>query len=81
MSDQLKIKDNTNKLLAFVSEKFEQGELDNDSLVQLIELSGNYLNLQTISKYAKDNELSYNGVKYNREIIELFNTKFVIDNY
>jgi len=55
-------------------------ELTNKELVQIIELAGNFLNLQTISKYAKENNLSYNGVKKNREIVNLFDCKLVIDN-
>ncbi|HAN19638.1 MAG: hypothetical protein A2X13_14640 [Bacteroidetes bacterium GWC2_33_15] len=72
--------ENTNKLLNFVSKKFESGELNNESLVQLIELSGSYLNLRTIPKYQHDTGLSYNGVKKNRIIKVLFSVKFVIDN-
>jgi hypothetical protein len=72
--------ENTDKLLNFVSEKFESNELDNDSLVQLIELAGIYLNLATIPDYAIKNNLSYNGVKKHREIKTIFNVKFVIDN-
>lgn len=48
-------------------------------LVQVFELSGTYANIQTISNYAKQNNMSYNGVKNYRNIIELFDTKFVID--
>ena len=73
--------ENTNKVLNFVSEKFENKELDNDSLVQLIELCGNYLNLQTIPSYAQEHKMSYNGVKKFRNIITLFSIKFVIDNH
>lgn len=72
--------DKTNKLLNFVSQKFENGELNNDSLVQLIELAGRYLNLRTIPDYAKENNISYNGAKYHRTTIELFNVKFILDN-
>lgn len=53
---------------------------NNDLLIQIIELSGSYLNIQTISDYAKENRLSYNGVKNNRKIKTIFNVKFVIDN-
>lgn len=56
------------------------GELSNNDLVQLIEVAGALLNLQTIPDYAKTKNLSYNGVKNHREIIKIFNTKFVIDN-
>jgi hypothetical protein len=72
--------ENTKKLINFVSSKFEKGELDNDSLVQLIELCGNYLNLQDIPTYAKNNNLSYNGVKNYRQIKIILGKKFVIDN-
>ena len=76
----MKTTENTEKLLKFISDKFENHEIDNDSLVQIIELCGNYLNLQTIADYAKKNNLSYNGVKKCRTIKTIFNTKFVIDN-
>jgi hypothetical protein len=72
--------ENTEKLLRFVSEKFETGELDNDSLVQLIELAIAYLKIETIPNYAKRNELSYNGVKKHQKLQTLFNVNFVIDN-
>lgn len=75
-----KTQGNTSKLLDFVTEKFTNGELDNDSLVQLIEHAGAYLNICTIPKYAKEHNLSYNGVKKFRTVKEIFNTKFVIDN-
>lgn len=52
----------------------------NDGLVQLIELTAGFLNLQTISDYAKENNLSYNGVKKFRNIKVIFGVKFVIDN-
>jgi hypothetical protein len=55
-------------------------DVSNAFLVQLIELGGEYLNLSTIPDYAKKNNLSYNGVKNNREIKQIFNVKFVIDN-
>lgn len=75
-----KIQENTHKLLAFVGSKFESGELDNNSLVELIKLSGSYLNMMTIPDYAKLRNMSYEGVKKHRNITELFNCKFVIDN-
>lgn len=72
--------DNTEKLCKFISDKFISKELNNESLVQIIELCGNYLNLQTISDYAKVNNLSYNGAKKHRKCIKLFKVKFIIDN-
>lgn len=76
----LDITDKGKKLCDFVTEKTMQGELSNNDLVQLIEVAGAFLNLQTIPDYAKAKNLSYNGVKNHREIIEIFNVKFVIDN-
>lgn len=64
-----------------LSERIERGELTNDELVQLIEHIGGYLNLSTIPDYAKENKLSYNGVKKFRTIKTIFNTKYVIDNH
>lgn len=80
MSEALTIKEKNEKLKTFIFQKFQDGELDNDTLVQLIAQAGNYLNLQTISDYAKTHKMSYNGVKNNRTIITLFNVSFVIDN-
>lgn len=76
----MKTTEKTNKILSFISEKFENGEINNENLVQIIELCGSYLNIKTISDYAKSNNISYNGVKKFRNIKILFNSKFVIDN-
>ena len=69
------------KIEEYISKVVMKGELENDDLVQIIELCGSYLNLQTISNYAKKNNLSYNGVKNCRTIINIFKTKFVVDNH
>lgn len=76
----MKQAENTNKINEFIYNKFVSNELNNDSLVQIIELSGMLLNLKSISDYAKDNNLSYNGVKNHRNIVKLFGNKFVLDN-
>jgi uncharacterized protein YehS (DUF1456 family) len=68
------------KILNRLSELIETNQLNNTDLVQIIEHVGSYLNLETISEYAKNNDLSYNGVKKCRNIMTLFNVKFVIDN-
>jgi hypothetical protein len=73
-------KQNTEKLLQFVSKKFENGEIDNDSMVQLIELAGSYLNIQTLPQWAANNGKSYNGAKIQKNKIKLFGVKFIIDN-
>jgi hypothetical protein len=63
-----------------LEESIQSGKWSNDGLVQLIELIGQYLNIKSIPEYAKENRLSYNGVKKCRTIIKLFNNKYVIDN-
>ena len=65
------------KLEKYVYEKICKDELD---VVQLFERLNVYANLKSISQYAKDNKLSYNGVKKHRKIIKLFGCKFVSDN-
>lgn len=68
------------KIQDYISKVMYKNELDNDSLVQIIELCGLYLNIKKITTYAKDNKMSYNGVKKCRNIINLFDSKYVIDN-
>lgn len=58
----------------------ENGILSNDDLVQIIEQTGAFLNLQTIATYAKENKISYNGAKKFRNVKKIFGVKFIIDN-
>lgn len=74
------LSDNGKKLNDFLDLKMYDGDFTNNDLVQFIESAGKYLNLQTISDYAKDNKMSYQGVRDHRTIITIFNVKFVIDN-
>lgn len=69
-------KNSLNKL----GESIQYGKWSNEGLVQLIELVGSFLNLQTIPDYCKSNNITYNGVKKSRNIQRIFNVKFVIDN-
>ncbi len=69
-----------NKICEHLSQRIEDGELSNNDMVQIIEHIGQYLNIQTISDYAKHHQLSYNGVKKFRPIRKIFNVKFVTDN-
>jgi hypothetical protein len=68
------------KITFEISQSFENGELNNENMVQIIELCGLYLNLKTISDYAKENGITYNGAKRFRNNVTIFNTKFIIDN-
>jgi hypothetical protein len=63
-----------------LGQSIQDGKWSNEALVQLIELAGSMLNLKTIPDYAKQNGLSYNGVKRFRTVVKLFNVKFIIDN-
>ena len=63
-----------------LGQSVQEGKWSNDGLVQLIKLSGEHLNLMTIPVYAELHNMSYAGVKKCRNIIKLFNVKFVIDN-
>ena len=80
MAQKTEIEINTEKLLGFVESNFKAGKLDNSSLVQIIELAGKYLNLETIPDYCKREGISYNGAKNFRNVIKLFGVKFIIDN-
>lgn len=74
------ISDKAHLLINFLAEKTMAGDFSNNDLVQFIEHTGLFLNLKTIPDYAKENNMSYNGVKKFRTIVTIFNTKFVIDN-
>lgn len=74
------LSDNGKKLCEFFVQKAMLGDFTNNDLLHFIELSGAFLNLKTIPKYKEDKSMSYNGVKNHREIKELFDVKFVVDN-
>ncbi|RXK57550.1 hypothetical protein ESA94_20340 [Lacibacter luteus] len=69
-----------NKICEHLSLRIENGELSNTDMVQIIEHIGAYLNIATVPNYAKQNNMSYNGVKKYRHVKKIFNVKFVIDN-
>ena len=72
--------ENTKKLIDFVAKNYEAGKLNDESLVQLIELSAKYLNLKTLAEYARENNISYNGAKNFRKHIKIAKVKFIINN-
>ena len=59
----------------------QEGKWSNEGLVQLIKLSGDYLNLMTIPEYAKVNNMSYPGVRDYRKIETIFGVRFVIGSH
>lgn len=71
---------NGDKLQKFVFENYRDEKITISDLVQLIILCFELLNLKTIAKFAKDNNKTYRGVlKYNKNIVEINQQKFVID--
>jgi hypothetical protein len=68
------------KLLLNITKGFEQNILSNKDLIDVIISCGMYLNLKTISDYARQENISYNGAKNFRESVELFGVKFIVDN-
>ena len=75
------ISSNGAKLISFLDEKMYDKSFTNNDLVLFIESVGKYLGLQTLPDYAKENKMSYNGVKKFREVREILGVKFVIDNF
>jgi len=69
-------KDSLQKL----GESIHSGRWSNAGLVQLIELAGCFLNLKTIPGYCRSTGISYNGAKNNRQVVKLFDVKFIVDN-
>jgi hypothetical protein len=66
-----------------LGESIMSGKWSNEGLVELIELAGGFLNLQTIPDYAEKYKISYQAAKKEtryRTIVTIFNTKFIIDN-
>ena len=76
----IKVNNHKDKIQEYISKVVNKGDLSNDDLVQIIALCGSYLNLQSISCYAKENKMSYNGVKKFRNVVDIFGCKLVIDN-
>ena len=68
------------KSLNKLGQSILDGNWTNDGLVQLIELCGDFLNINTIPDYCKKNAISYNGAKKFREVKIIFGVKFIIDN-
>lgn len=68
------------KIIFNIYKGLENNTLSNNDLVQIIECTGNYLNLTTISNYASNNNISYNGSKKFRKVVKIFGVKFIVDN-
>lgn len=68
------------KSLDKLGQSIQDGKWSNEALVQLIELAGDYLNIQTIPNAARSCNMSYNGVKKTKSVKQIFGVKFIIAN-
>ena len=57
------------KIEEYVYKCICNNELSEYNLVQLFERLNTFSNLKTITQYAKDNNISYNGARNNRKVI------------
>lgn len=74
--------ENTEKILKFINDEYVGKDLNDDSLVQIIILCFDLLELKTIQQFAKDNNKTYNGVKkFSKNLVEINGLTFVKDNY
>ncbi|NRA78779.1 MAG: hypothetical protein HRU18_11265 [Pseudoalteromonas sp.] len=74
--ESIKNIEHLDKIEEYVYKCISKDELD---LVQLFERLETYCNLKTIPNYAKDNNISYNGAKKCRDVVNLFGVKFILD--
>lgn len=68
------------KIKEYIDRCMLKGDLHPDDLVQIIEHNNTYINLKTIPKYAKDNNISDSGARRYRKVLTLFGVKFIADN-
>ena len=62
-------------------ECIHNGVIDTPDLVQIFEVIGNdYLNCQTLSNYARNMGISYNGAKLQKNTTTINGMKFIINN-
>jgi Na+/phosphate symporter len=71
----------TDKIKQHLGQRVQNNELDNSEVIEIINLLGTFLNAETISDYAKRENITYNGaLKRNLKSFQLFGVKFVIEN-
>lgn len=62
-----------------IGELIVNGELNTEAQVKIIELVNQFLDLKTISNFARENKMSYNGVKNFRKHIKIGGVKFIVE--
>jgi hypothetical protein len=55
-----------------------EGKIEKADLVQIFEHTASILNARTLSNYARDNGISYNGAKLQKEMAVINGIKFII---
>ena len=68
------------KIKELIDSSMYENKLTNDELVQIMEQVADYLNLQKVSDYSKENNITPKGVYKCREVIDFRGFKYVIDN-
>ena len=63
-----------------LGQSIQDGNWTNDGMVQLIELVAGFLNPVPMLKYAKQNGISYNGLKNRNKAVKILGQKYIIDN-
>ena len=70
-----------NELQSELFERYESGYVTDEGLVQIFEQVAAYLNLRTITNYAKANKITYNGaLKRSLQKVQIDKITFIIDN-
>jgi len=62
-----------------IGQLVQEGKLSNEFLVNTCKLCADFLNLQKVAEYAKEKGISRQAA-YKHDVVEIFGTKFVIDN-
>jgi hypothetical protein len=75
----------SDKIKLHLGDRVQNGELNNNEIIEILDSLASFLNLKTISDYAKAENITYNGVLKRIEqnkVSEyiLFGVKFIIDN-
>ena len=61
--------------------KIKNGEFSNMELIKIFEAIRDYLKLQTITSFRKKHGLSYNGVKFKKNLrTKILKTEYIVDN-
>lgn len=70
-----------NELKDNIFQNYENGLIQDEYLVQIFEQIATYLNLKTITNYAKANGITYNGaLKRKTHKVQIDKITFIIDN-